>query len=480
MTATQPLKNSTNSLDVQVEEVSSIRRRLRFLVPQPAVATMFTQITNKYAQKVRVAGFRPGKAPAAMIERMHGTEIRRQVMDELLKVYVFAAIHSTDLKPVGRPEVESVGELARDKPLQVQVMCEVLPKLELTGYEGATLTVDAVVADDDDLQEALERKARERAEQVPVETGMQPGDEVVADWKIVEKGNETPQIVTQRRFHVGGPSAGHNAVPTEIAELVLTATVGQEMTVELPEVGTLPERTVTLLVHEASRTEIPAVDDELAKDLGHADLEALKAATQAEIAAEVTKLNVDLKRQTALNHVIAQNNVEVPPSFVEEVVDRQMAQSFGQMDEKTMRSLGRFIQQMRGDLRRDTEIAMRSGLVQDALVEKLGVQADDEAINAKLAELLAENPGRTERLKRDFQTEDGREDLRRRVKTERALDELVKLMTFSEGTQKTLRAFKAPPTREPLELSDIDFGGTEPEPEHEHVHVHDENCQHDH
>ena len=473
MTAAQPSQTNNQNLDVQVETLGQVRRRLRFAVPQAQVAVAFAATTAKFASKVRVAGFRPGKAPAAMIERMHGVEIRRNALDDLLKVWVFKAIQATGLNPVGRPEVESVGELARDKPLTVQVMCEVLPTLELTGYEGAALTADTIVADAEDVAAALEAKARERAEQVPVETGIQNGDDAVASWSITDAGADAPrETAEQRRFVLG---AEH--VPYEINELAMTATVGTEAVAERPAEGTLTARTVKLTIHEAHRTEIPQVDAELAKDLGHADLAALQAAVQAEVDADVAKRNLEARRNAAVDHLLAQNTVELPSSFVDELVDQQLAQSFGHLDEKTLKSLGRFFQQMRVDMRKNTESALRRGLVLEAIADKLAIAPDDAAIDAKLAELIAQSPSRQERLKREYADQSGRDELRRRVRSDRAMDELVKLATFTEGAQKTLRAAKAPSPQELAEDGDLDDDHADHD--HDHGgHVHDENCNH--
>ena len=477
MTATQsaPLSPATPALDVQIEVLGQVRRRLRFDIPKPAVAQGFAATSLKYANKVRVPGFRPGKAPAAMMERMYGQEIRRAVTEDLLKIWVFKAIQATDLKPVGRPEVESVGELNRDKAFSVVVICEVLPELTLTGYEGAALSVAPVVADDADLEAALEAKARERSEQVAVESDLQNGDDVDASWTILPEGAEEPTASeTKRHFVLGAPF-----VPFEVAELLPTAKVGEEIVVDRAAEGTLPARKVTLTVHEANRTVIPAIDDELAKDLGHADLAALKAAVQAELAAEVAKLNLDNKRNAAVDAILAANVVEVPQSFTDELVDQQLAQSFGHLDEKTLRSLGGFFQQMRKDMRRNTESALRRGIVLDALADKLEIAVEDAEIDAKLADLLAQNPSRAERTKREFQGDSGRDELRRRVRTDKAQDELVKLATWTELEAQTLRAAKAPKQELPEGLDD------EHDHDHDHDHgaeghVHDENCNHDH
>ena len=474
MTAAQPAQ-TPNNLDVQVETLGQVKRRLRFAVPTAQVAAAFAQTTAKFAGKVRVAGFRPGKAPAAMIERMHGVEIRRAALDDLLKVWVFKAIQATGLNPVGRPEVESVGEFARDKPLTVQVLCEVLPTLELVGYEGAALTVETVVADAEDVEAALEQKARERAEQVAVETGLQNGDEAVASWTITVEGSDIAgETVEKRRFVVGAEQ-----VPFEVNALALKATVGTEIVEHRPEEGTLAARRVTLTVHEAHRTEIPKIDDELAKDLGHADLAALKAAVQAEVDAEVAKRNLDARRNAAVDHLLANNPVELPQSFVDELVDQQLSQSFGHLDEKTLKSLGRFFQQMRVDMRKSTEHALRRGLALEALADKLAITPDDAAIDAKLEELIAQNPSRQERLKREYQGQAGRDELRRRARSDAAMDELTRLATFSEGTQKTLRAAKTPGAAELEDVGGLDFDQDEDDQPHAgHGHVHDENCDH--
>lgn len=468
---------------VRMESLDAVRRRLWFAVPPPAVASAFALTTARYAAKTRVAGFRPGKAPAAMIERMHAAEIRRAVLDDLLKVWVFRAILSSGINPVGRPEVESVGELARDKALDVQVLCEVLPTLELAGYEGADLHVTQVAADAEDLELAEQKKARDRAEQVPVERDFQPGDALVASWQVVDVDSEAPRLRGEEQKLV----VDAEQVPFELRDLIARAAVGVTLDEDRPAEGTLAACHVTLTVHEATRTEIPALDDDLAKDLGHADLAELRAAVAAEVAAEVRLRNQTIRRDAAVAHLLATNPVQVPASFVGELVEQQVQQSFGGLDERTLRSLGGLLTEMRRRIRESTQAALRRGLALQALADKLEITVDEAALDRKLAELMAAEPGRQERIKREFQGAEGREDLRRRLRSDAAMDELVRVATFHVDAVQTLRAAEkaAARTANPGGDDAAESGGLElahdPDQDHDHGdhhHVHDEHCNH--
>ena len=459
-------------MDVKLETVSQVRRRLTFTIPASTVAAAFAATTQRFAAKTRVPGFRPGKAPASMIERMHGTEIRRAVLDKLLQDHVFKAIQAAEVHAASRPEIESVGELRRDLELPVTCSVEVMPELHPTGYEGAELSVPAVVADEADLDEALEHKCRERGENAPVEGGMEAGDEVTVDYALVPQGEHTgtPVVAEARRFIVG---SGH--VPAVVDEAVRGAKAEEtiERTVTITEDGhglaAGTEVALKVTVREGQRLAIPKLDDVFAVDVGATDLAALRAKTQADLAAEAERRTLELRRKAAVDHLLAHNPVEVPRAIVDHVVDEQLGRMFGNLSEQQVRQLAGPLQQLRGQFAATARGELRHNLLIQALATDANVEVTDADLDARLEQFVAEDPELADAIRRRYASEDGRDGLKNRVRAEKAMDLLVNAAKVTTSETQNLRQAREAEAN----------ARNAPEPA-QPAHVHGPDCDHDH
>lgn len=468
-------------MNVQVEAVSSVRRRMRYAVPAVQVGSAFTSVIAKINAKARLPGFRPGKAPGAMIERMYGTEVRRQVLDKLLADTVFTAIEKADLRAVGRPEVEELSDLARDRELQVTVQVEVLPDLELSGYEGAELSAKAVVADADDVAEVLEQKARERGEWASVDGGAGPGDEIELDFSASGEGAEAPLSGEKRRVVVGDGQI-HKLVEAAILGVKAGESVEKTVTASATDAPFAEgaEVKVTATLHEVRHLVIPAVDDEFAKDLGEADLAALTAKVQAEVEAEAERRSKELKRGAAVEHLVTVNTIEVPSSVIDGYVDEQLRRSFGNLDQRMMQVLGGYIQQMRGRMAKDAEQALRRSLALEAIAKSQNIEVSDDEVAAELDKLVAENPSRAAAVRRQYSQPEAREELRRRVQHEKSMDYLVSVAQFSSAETVTVRAAREENAkrRAAQMAGEIEDEGAEHDHDHDHEHCDDPTHNH--
>ncbi len=462
-------------LSCVVEEVSGAKRRIRFTIPGQAVNSAFTSSAARIAAKARLPGFRPGKVPPSLIERQYAADVRRGALDKLLEDHVFKAISQTALRAVGRPEVESFSDLARGQDMQVAIIIEIIPEVTVVGYQDLTLTVDAFAADEHDFEHALEEKARKQAQWAPVTENAQDGDEVVADFALVATPMESakPYIESDKRFVIGD-----SRIPMQVNEAVRGAKPGDEIarnfavTPDDAHFSASEAVHVSLKVHEIQRMDVPAVDDELAKDLGHADLAALRAAIDQDLQAQAARKNRDQRQMKVLDHLLSVNPFDVPAALVETLVDDQISQMFGHLDAKTQRSLGRFLDGMRTDMRRDAESALRRSLVLDAVAKQLQVQASDEDLQAYIDSDAVPSDADRKTLQNQLAQEGGKHDLTQRVINHKALEQLVASVTWT--VDKTV-ALHGSHDADSDEGDDHDH-----DHDHDHGHSHDHDHDHDH
>lgn len=472
-------------MDVQVESLSSVRRRMKYAVSAATVGAAFASVIAKINNRARLPGFRPGKAPAAMIERMYGSDVRRQVLDKVLQDTVFSAIDKAGIRAVGRPEVEELSELRRDAELQVTVQVEVLPELALGGYDGAELQADAVVADEADLAAALEDKARSRAEWVTASDAAGPGDEVELDFLAQQIDSEDAPMSGEKRRVLLGSGRLHGLVEGVAQGLTGGESVERTVTAGDNDAPFTAGSNVAIkvTVHEVQRQVIPAIDDELAKDLGEADLAALKASLQAKLDSEAQQASRDLQRRAAVDHLMASNTIEVPPSVVESYVDEQVRRAFGQLDRRMVEMLRGYLDSMRQRMAGDAEKALRRSLALEAIAKDHSIAVDDAAVDAEIERLAQQTEGRKEMVRRQYANEQGREELRRRLQHEQAMDLLVSKAKLSLGATRSIAASKAAAQAADdaaQAAAEAEDAALESAAHGEPGHVHDEHCSHDH
>ncbi len=467
---------------VEVETLGQIRRRLRYAVPAAHVGAAFGAVITRINAKTRLPGFRPGKAPAAMIERMYGSDIRRQVLDKVLKDTVFKALEQAAVRAVSSPEVEELSELKRDADLQVTVQIEVMPELELTGYQGVALNADSVQMDDDDVAEAMAEKAKERAEMVSIDGPAETGHEVEIDFQAQQVGSDDAPMAGKKRVVALG--SGH--LPEEIEAAIVGAKAGDHLEKNVTAGETSRHFTpgsevqLTITVHDIKHSVTPTLDDELAKDLGFDSLDAWKTSVTKQLQAEASERSQDLQRRAAVEHLLSVNTIEVPRAVVERYVDNQIYSAFGNLPEETRRMLGSYLQSLRGKLAKDAETALRRSLAVEAIAKAQSIEVDDAAADAEIERLKAQSPDRAEAIARQYTAEEEKGSLKVRLQHDQAMDYLVAQATWTIAAPKTLRAARADDAAKQARAQSDEHDDHDHDHDHDHEHDHDHDHDHDH
>src|SRR5690349_14433314 len=147
--------------DLQIEDVSSIRRRLRFTLPGDVVRTELERAFHDLKNKVKLAGFRPGKVPRSVLEARFGRQVRNEVGARLIdRSYQSAA---KDLDVAGQPAVEQRGEVEGGTEFTFTIGVDVKPSVEVQGYKGIQVKYPAASLSEDTVTAAVKRELARRA-----------------------------------------------------------------------------------------------------------------------------------------------------------------------------------------------------------------------------------------------------------------------------------------------------------------------------
>jgi trigger factor len=378
-------------MDIQITTKKSegVERLLEVSVPLTTVRDEEERTAKRYATSVRLPGFRPGKAPAAMVRKRFKDAIRQQVLETLVQEAFKEVMEREKLDVAAQPHVHDV-KFEDDKPLTFELHLEVRPKVELKRTQGFRVTRSAPAVTDETVSSQLETLRDQKATWAPVEEQPREGDMVKVLLATPDAaGGEMPEGQPYNLVLGGGQAIA------PIEELVMELKPGEtkERVVKWPE--DFPDeaqrgqsKNVRVTLQEVKRKSSPALDDAFAREVGDFDsLDALRSAVRKDLEEHASRDSEAQVRQSLLDQIAEANPFDVPPSWVNRMIDAYM-QAYQIPDEQRRQFAGEFAAVAEKQVRRDMLI--------DALAEQEKLVASEKDVDdrvAKVAEQRGADPG---------------------------------------------------------------------------------------
>ena len=389
---------------------------------------------NKTKGKYNIPGFRKGKAPKVVIETQYGKGVfYNDAIDMLFPEVYPEAIKELNIDPIDRPDLD-IEEISKDNGLVMVVNVEVKPEFELGAYKGIEISkVDNTVSEEDveaRLNEMVNRNARLTSVE---DKALENGDTAVIDFEGFKNGvafeggkGENYNLVI-----------GSNTFIPGFEDQLVGKKAGEEVEVNV----TFPEAyhaenlagkpvVFNVKVNDVKVKEVPALDDEFAKDTTEFEtLAELRADVKAKLE-EQAKNAADAEMRNALvEKVSANTEVEVPEAMVQHQIDN-MLQYQGLNLEQLLQLTGRGLDELREERRADAERLVKSSLVLEAIAEKENVEANDADVDDELEKMAAMYNMEVEKIKSSLRETDI-EDIKGQIKIRKTLDLLVENATIA-------------------------------------------------
>ncbi|OGO83533.1 MAG: trigger factor [Chromatiales bacterium RIFOXYA1_FULL_46_5] len=323
-------------MQVSVETTQGLERRLTITVPAAAISTEVDKELKQIAKNRRVDGFRPGKAPVAMIKKMFGLSVLQDVASRQMQNHFYQAIIANKLTPAGAPTF-APGQLAEGKDLEFAATFEVYPEVQLNALDKIEVTKPVVEITADDLETMLGTLRKQHATWATTEAAAASGDRVIIDFVGSIDGEE---------FEGGKASdftleLGQNRMIPGFEDGIIGKKAGEEVTVEVTFPaeyhaenlkGKAASFAVTVKAVEAQQ--LPEVNDEFAKlfGLAEATVDALKVEVKKNMERELNNSIKARVKEQVIKGLLATHEVEVPQALIDSEIDvlrRQALQRFG-------------------------------------------------------------------------------------------------------------------------------------------------------
>lgn len=420
-------------MNVTVETPSALRRKLIIEVEPAEIKQELDRSYNELRRGVVLKGFRPGHAPRNLLERFFGDRVRGEVIQKLVGEYTAKALEEQELKPLLAPEIVTE-ETDLAKALRFSATFDLRPELVVRDYEGLKVPRQEVEVSDEQIQKALEdlRERHASLKKIDDRTRAETGDFALAEieghvgGELLEGtrvGQQILELSPDRLAHgldevlvgaeVGHPAQATRSYPEDYAEKQLAGkTVEWHATVK-----------------ELYRKQLPALDDEFAKDLGEvSSLDELRERVREQLL-ERARAEADARaRQGLLDLIIERNPIEVPQSLVErerEMMESEMAAALVGAGMSREAAIERARENSEEFGARAEKRAI-STLIVDAIAEQEKIEVSDDELAGRIAAIVTQAPGRErERLAQHYREDDHRDALREVMRREKTLDALL-------------------------------------------------------
>ena len=309
-------------MKIDIDELSSVQRKVRVELSVETVANEFTRAYKNLGQRVRVKGFRTGKIPRAVLQGIYGAEVKGEVKSHLVEESLGEIIRERGLQIVSRPEVEA-DDLSEGGVFSFSAVFEIKPEIVVNDYLGVEVEKAKLVITDAPVDEALQRlrEGHARLELVADRDVVQKGDFVTLDFDGAIDGK--PFSGGKGENYTLEVGAG-NALP-QFEEAVTGLKVNERQTAQVNYPDTYPNKEIagkavdfSLVVREIKQKVLPVLDDEFAKDHGEcSSLDELKNRIRERLTAELKRYQEEELKEKIISHLIETHTFTAPPSMVE-------------------------------------------------------------------------------------------------------------------------------------------------------------------
>jgi trigger factor len=413
-----------SQITVEKTAEDSASKSLKVTVPVDRVREAEAKALKYYVQRARLPGFRPGKAPAAVVRKRFGDAIRQSVLEEVIRESWETARASESLKPITDPSIRNL-KFEDGSPIEFDLLVEVRPELTLERTGGFRVERRVAPVADAAVEEQLARLQEQKATWIPVEGAKpSPGQMVrveVAPLDDAGAGTAQPYDLV----------LGQNQAIPDLEERIMTLLPGEQADAEVKFPEDHPDesrrgqsRRVRVTLHDVKRQDLPPLDDAFAREVGDFEnLDALRAAVRQDLEREATREADAQVRQALVQQVVEANNVQAPESLV-----HRLMHTYAEMYRVPQEQLEQFEQQFH----QVAEAQVRRDLVLDAVVEANALRATEAELDARVAELAASRGVPAGQLYGTLQKANRLPELERGITEEKAFAWLLQQSTIDE------------------------------------------------
>ena len=428
-------------MQVTVEDVSSVKKILHIEIPEDKVVRELDNAYKNLKKTAKIKGFRPGKAPRSVLERLYKKDVHNNVSSKLLQDSFVEAIKETDLNIVGNPKIDPPG-LDEKGPYKYDATVEIKPEIEEIDFKGLTLKKNLYRVTDQEMDAQVAMLQKNLAQQKPIteDRVAQKDDFVLIDYEGFKDGKPFAETQKTENFTM---KIGTGHILKTFDEQLIGMKPGdkKEIKVNFPEdyfndkLANL-EINFQVTLHEIREEVLPEIDDEFAKRLGQYEtFDDLKNAITENLDQGYAKRVEQEINEQIFEALIAKSEFEVPDSMVDyelEGIIEEAERSFAYHN-KSMEDLG-LSKEILSEKYRDTaDKKVRRHLILGKIIEQEDMTLTDQEMEDGFKEMAQTFNQPLEDIKNYYkQNEDKIEFFKHTLLEKNAVNLIIKSSTIEE------------------------------------------------
>jgi trigger factor len=459
-------------MQVRIEDVSPVEKKMFVEIPWETVSAKLGEAYKDLGKGVALKGFRKGKVPRPVLEQVYGQRVNAEVAYALVRESFFRASEEHSLAAVAEPRVEEAAPIKKGQPFTFSAIIEIRGEVKVGEFKNLPIERRKLDIKEEQVEEALAQLRREHTELKPIE-----GRDVTAAGDIVGlsvTGTIGEHQINQPQFAVDLDDAEREPLPGMRDALlgIPIDTKDKQIEIQVPEDykdesirGRKANLTLTIL--EARAKDVPALDDEFAKDTGKADtLDGLKAALRKELEDKEREVIDREARENVLRELIKSNQIPVASSLIERAVEMQyqrLRQMLGMKPDRNNPTAG-LSEELRDKMRPAGADEVRGQLLLEAIADKENIAVTDEELNAHIETTAKARNTPAAKLRAEWQRDGRLDNVTYSLRQDKVLKFLVDNAKVTEVEKLTQQGTPLPEA-----------------PAHgQEGHVHGPDCDHDH
>ena len=422
-------------MSVQVEKLEKNMAKLTVEVSQEQFQDAMKKAFNKNKNRFNIPGFRRGKAPMSMIEKMYGEGVfYEDAADEAINATCMDAMNESSLDIVSRPEV-TVEQIGKDKPFIYSALVAVKPEVTLGEYKGVEVQKADAEVTDADVEAELKRVQDQNARLVTVEDRpVADGDQTVIDFEGYVDG-ETFDGGSAEDFQL---TIGSHAFIDTFEEQLIGKNIGEECEVNVTfpteyhakELAGKPAM-FKVTVKEIKVKELPELDDEFASEVSEFEtLDEYKEDIKAKLSERKQKAAASENENRVVDKVVENASMEIPDRMLDGQIDNMVQEMARNMESQGLsmdlylKYTGMTSEQIREQMRPQAEKRIKTRLTLEAVVKAENIQVSDERLDEEIKKLADNYKMEADKLK-EYMTDRDKDQMKEDIAVQEAVDFLV-------------------------------------------------------
>ena len=437
--------NEKNIVNITVENLAPCKKLVRVELDAQVVDETFEAVTKDYQKQASLPGFRPGKAPRALVLKKYEADIKVEAKRKLIGDSYRKALEEKKINAIGAPDIEEI-QFDRGQPLLFAATVETAPDFELPEYKGLPVRREAKSVTDEDVERALQLLAKQQVKFETVARELRDGDVAVVNYTgtvdgklITELAPTAKGLTEQKNFWV---DMAPDTFITGFATQLTGAKAGDKRTVNV----TFPADFVTkelvglngvyeVEVVEVKEKILPVIDDAFARSFGAEDLAKLREGVRRDLENELRHSQEKSVRGQLVGGLLNRVNFDLPEVVVAQETRHVV---YNIVQENTKRGVGRdFIEQQKEEIytaaSRSAKERVKFSFLAQRIAAKENIQVSQDEVVRRVHVLAQAYQIPVDKFIKDLQKRNGVDEIYEQLAHEKVIKFLEQNAQFEEG-----------------------------------------------